>query len=467
MPSLTRPDPVSDLQEPDGPSIKTEVPGPKGVAAQSKLDKVLDARTVNIVCDYESSRGNYLVDIDGNTYLDAYSQIASIPVGYNNPRLQAAASSPEMISSMINRPATGFFPRQDYTQILQEGILKVAPPGMPHVWMALSGADANEGAFKAAFIWYRRRDTWTDEELETCMLNQSPGSPNLAVLSFKSGFHGRSFASLSTTRTKAMHKLDIPSFNWPQAQFPKLKYPLEDFKKENEAEELRCLENVKQIIDSWHCPVAAMIVEPIQSEGGDNHASPMFFKGLQEITKARKMAFIVDEVQTGVGATGKFWAHEHWDLPSPPDMVTFSKKFQAAGYYFSDPAFRPEAALRLFSTWIGDPCRAILAKAIVDEIAAKDLVKQADEIGTYLMDKLRELAAIKPEFFANLRGKGTILAWDLPSTKQRNDVVAALRRRGVIVGTSGEAAIRLRPMLIFGKKHADIFLEALKTITIE
>lgn len=456
---------MATLNEPDGPSIKTDVPGPRGLAAQKNLDVVLDARTVNIVCDYEKSRGNYLVDVDGNTYLDAYSQIASIPVGYNNPRLRTAATSEAMISSMINRPATGFFPRQDYAQILEQGVLKVAPSGMPHVWMATSGSEANEGAYKAAFIWYRRRKVWTDEENRSCMLNQSPGSPSLAILSFASGFHGRGFASLSTTRTKVTHKMDIPAFDWPQAQFPKLKYPLEQFKEENAQEELRCLEQVKKILDSWHCPVAALVVEPIQSEGGDNHASPAFFCSLQEITKKRGMAFIVDEVQTGVGATGKFWGHEHWELSSPPDIVTFSKKFQTAGYYFSDPEFRPEVPLRLFNTWLGDPCRSILAKAIVEEIAAKDLVKQAHDVGNYMIDKLRDLAKTAPESFGNLRGQGTIIAWDLSSTEQRNKVVRALRGRGVIVGTSGDAAIRVRPMLVFEKKHADILLDALKEVT--
>ncbi|RKK67959.1 4-aminobutyrate aminotransferase [Fusarium oxysporum] len=457
---------ISSLAEPNGPEVKTEIPGPKGVALQKELDTHLDTRTVNIMCDYEKSQGNYLVDVDGNTFLDAYSQIASIPVGYNNPVLKKAAQSPEMISSMINRPATGFFPRGDYAKLLEEGVLKVAPRGAPYVWMAMSGTEANEGAYKAAFIWYRRRKDWTEEELRTCMLNQSPGSPDLAVLSFKSAFHGRMFASLATTRTKTIHKLDIPTFNWPQAPFPLLKYPLKDHVGENKKEEQRCLDEVKRLLDSWHCPVAAIIVEPIQSEGGDNHASPEFFKSLQQITKDRGMVFIVDEVQTGVGSTGKFWAHEHWDLPSPPDIITFSKKFQAAGYYFSNPELRPEVAFRLFNTWLGDPCRAVLAKGIVEEIESRNLVQQAAEVGTYIREKLAELAATKPKEFGNVRGSGTIIAWDLESTEARNDVVAALRRRGVIVGTSGDRSIRLRPMLIFEKKHADILLNALKEVTV-
>ncbi|KAF5969017.1 4-aminobutyrate aminotransferase [Fusarium bulbicola] len=437
---------ISSLTEPNGPEVKNEIPGPKGVALQKELDAHLDTRTVNIMCDYEKSQGNYLVDVDGNTFLDAYSQIASIPVGYNNPVLKKAAQSPEMISAMINRPATGFFPRGDYAKLLEEGVLKVAPRGAPYVWMAMSGIEANESAYKAAFIWYRRRKVWTEEELRTCMLNQSPGSPDLAVLSFKSGFHGRMFASLATTRTKTLHKLDIPTFKWPQAPFPLLKYPLEDHIEDNKKEEQRCLDEVKRLLDSW---------PPLLSS----------LSNLRKITKDRGMVFIVDEVQTGVGSTGKFWAHEHWDLPSPPDIITFSKKFQAAGYYFSNPELRPEVALRLFNTWLGDPYRAVLAKGIVEEIESRNLVQQAAEVGTYIREKLAGLAAIKPKEFGSVRGSGAIIAWDLESAEARNNIIAALRRRGVIVGSSGDRSIRLRPMLIFEKNHADILVNALKEVT--
>ncbi|KAF4493887.1 4-aminobutyrate aminotransferase [Fusarium agapanthi] len=177
------------------------------------------------------------------------------------------------------------------------------------------------------------------------------------------------------------------------------------------------------------------------------------------------MVFIVNEVQTGVGFTGKFWAYKHWDLPSPPDIITFSKKFQAAGYYFSNPELRPEVAFLLFNTWLGDPCRSVLANGIVEEIESRNLVRQAAEVGTYTREKLAELAATKPKEFGNVRGSGTIIAWDLESTEARNNGIAALRRRGVIVGSSGDRSIRLRPMLIFKKKHADILVNALKEVT--
>lgn len=311
----------------------------------------------------------------------SYAQIASIPVGYNNPSLLAVAQSPEMTNFIINRPALGNFPSGNYAALLKSGILSVAPPGLNQVFTALAGSDANETAYKAAFMYYRRKERGegvepTHEEHESAMRNAAPGSPELAILSFKKAFHGRLFGSLSTTRSKPIHKLDIPSFNWPQAEFPALKYPLSEHVAENEAEEQRCLDAFEETVKNWHCPIVAAVVEPIQSEGGDNHASPKFFQGIRDLTKKYGMLFIVDEVQTGVGATGKFWAHEHWGLTSPPDMVTFSKKAQTAGYYFHDPALRPDKAYRQFNTWMGDPSKALLFKGIVEVIKKNNLVER-------------------------------------------------------------------------------------------
>lgn len=189
--------------------------------------------------------------------LRSYSQIASIPVGYNNPTLIAAAQSPAMTSALVNRPAIGNFPSSFWHSTLTNGLLRVSPPGgLDRIFTAQSGSEANELAFKAAFMLYRRRERgegveWTEEEIASCLQNAAPGSPDLAVLSFANSFHGRGFGSLSTTRSKAVHKLDIPSFNWPQAEFPALKYPLEQHADENAAEEKRCLEGVEKLITSW------------------------------------------------------------------------------------------------------------------------------------------------------------------------------------------------------------------------
>jgi 4-aminobutyrate aminotransferase/(S)-3-amino-2-methylpropionate transaminase len=399
----------------------------------------------------------------------SYAQIASIPVGYNNAALRAAAQSDEMIQALINRPALGNFPSHDWASILETGILKVAPKGLNQVFTAMAGSDANETAYKAAFMYRRQQERggpdveYSAEDLSSSMANQSPGSPNLSILSFKSAFHGRLFGSLSTTRSKPIHKIDIPAFDWPQATFPALKYPLEDHVEENKRIEAEALADVERIITTFHSPPAAVMVEPIQSEGGDNHASPAFFQGLRTLTKKHNVLFIVDEVQTGVGATGKFWAHEHWNLDSPPDMVTFSKKAQTAGYYYGNPALRPNKPYRQFNTWMGDPARAILFRAIINEVERLDLVANAASVGDYLFSNLEALAKKYPGEFQNLRGKGqgTFIAFDSP---RRDEFLKKAKTVGINIGGCGENAVRLRPMLIFQKHHADILLDGIEKI---
>lgn len=192
--------------------------------------------------------------------------------------------------------------------------------------------------------------------------------------------------------------MDIPTFDWPQAPLPALKYPLEAHSIENAAMGQQCLLTVETLIKTWKFPVAGLIVEPIQSEGGDNHASPEFFQGLRAITKRHGVTMIVDEVQPGIslsdfnlcrltflttspvlgfGPTGKFWAHEYWDLASPPDIVTFSKKAQSAGFYFQEHRLVPDKPYRHFNTCLGDPARVLMSKAVVQEILNKRLVEQA------------------------------------------------------------------------------------------
>ncbi|OGM46990.1 hypothetical protein ABOM_004443, partial [Aspergillus bombycis] len=414
------------IPEPSAPSMQTAVPGLLTNATKLELDVIFDARTTQLVIDYDKSSGNYLVDIDGNAYLDVYAQIASIPVGYNNPTLVKAAQSPAMISALVNRPAIGNFPSQQWLDLLRGGLMRAAPRGCTQVFTAQSGSEANELAFKAAFMAYHRKQRGD-------------------VPCFKNSFHGRGFASLPATRSKP------------------LKYPVEEHEQDNRREEQRCLQEVGHLIDSWHCLVAGIIVEPIQSEGGDNHASPEFFQGLQAITKTREICLVIDEVQTGFGGTGKFWGHEHWNLSAPADIVTFSKKAQTAGYFFSDSSLRPDKAYRQFNTWMGDAARIIMCNAVIDEILRENLVQKTARVGDILHDRLATLATKYPQFIQNLRGKrkGTYLAFDTPDS---STLLKEMRSLGINIGSCGVSTIRLRPMLIFREEHISPLMEAFEKV---
>jgi len=462
--------------EPSQPSVSTPVPGPKSKAASEKISAFQDPRSHVFVADYTKSIGNYIVDADQNQLLDAYAQIASIPVGYSHPKLMELAKSDEFALAAMNRPALGNFPSTTWAEQINSGLLAVKPKWADQLFTMMCGSCANEGAFKAAFFAYRARERgsnldFSEAEITSCMNNAEPGSPHLSILSFKGGFHGRLFGSLSTTRSKPIHKIDIPAFDWPAVDFPKLQYPLEENKAANDAEEKRVLEEVKQTIKDWRnkAPVAAVIVEPIQSEGGDHHASPAFFQGLRDVTKELGVFMIVDEVQTGVGATGSFWAHEQWNLTTPPDFMSFSKKMQAAGFYHTS-ATRAGAPYRNFNTWLGDPIRALQARAIVEVIQEGNLVEETARVGGKLYDGLHELSQRHSGKVRNLRGKGqgTFIAFDAASPAMRDSFIGKMRNSGVNMGGCGEQSVRLRPMLVFGDKHAEILLskadEVLKSL---
>lgn len=154
---------------------------------------------------------------------------------------------------------------------------------------------------------------------------------------------------------------------------------------------------------------------------------------------------------SGFGATGKFWAHEHWNLSNAPDIVTFSKKAQTAGYFFGDEQLCPDKAYRQFNTWIGDPARVILSNAVISEILDKNLVEQCAQVGNKLYAALEDLSRNYPDHIQNLRGRGqgTYIAFD---TMDAGALVSKMKTLGVNIGTCGTRTVRLRPMLIFEER---------------
>jgi len=440
------------------------IPGPKSKAIHQDLNKLGSFPSVHFFCDFEKSRGNYLVDADGNRMLDLFGQIASMPVGYNHPRLLALMQTPEIMSLAVNRSALGMMPPADWPQLLKRSLLKLAPKGMTNVQTMACGSCSNENAFKAAMFRFRNQERalegsmpseFTEEETFSCMNNQPPGSAPFAILSFSNSFHGRTFGALSTTRSKPLHKIDLPAFDWPMAPFPQLKYPLHENEAANRQEEDRCLRQVVELLDTWHIPCAGVIVEPIQSEGGDNHATPHFFRELQKICRDRRAAFIVDEVQTGIGATGTMWAHDNWNLDSPPDIVTFSKKALTGGFYYTDQ-FRVDLGYRIFNTWMGDGIRVRQLEEVANIIQDENLLSNTREAGKDLMNCLHSHATAGAPL-ENIRGEGTLIACDFASTAMRDDVYHRLRNNGALVGVNGEKTIRFRPALIFSSAHVDQF----------
>uniref|UniRef100_A0A0B7ARR8 (S)-3-amino-2-methylpropionate transaminase n=1 Tax=Arion vulgaris TaxID=1028688 RepID=A0A0B7ARR8_9EUPU len=452
-------------EEPSSPLVVTQVPGPQSQALTKELDQMQNTDAVQFFVDYQKSVGNYIADVDGNYLLDLYTQIASIPLGYNHPRIIKLLSDPNNLSSFVNRPALGIFPPADFVRNMTESLLSVAPPGLKQVQTMGCGACAIEHALKAAFMAFQRRARGgkppSKEELETSLLNKPPGNPNLSVLSFKNAFHGRTMGALALTHTKWVHKLDFPSPDWPIATFPVLKYPLEDFVQENKKEEAKCLAEVEELIDVYNKkanPVVCIAIEPIQCEGGDNFASPAFFQGLQDISQKNNIALLIDEVQTGAGTTGKFWVHEYFHLRDPPDLVTFAKKMLTGGFYYRDH-LRPTEGYRIFNTWIGDPSKVLMLKEVLNVIKEDNLLERTEQTGKYLLKALESAQSRYPKLVSRARGLGAIASVDFPDAKTRDKALNKMRELGVHLGTCGSSALRLRPTLTLEKKHVDVFAE--------
>ncbi|XP_028311028.1 4-aminobutyrate aminotransferase, mitochondrial [Gouania willdenowi] len=457
----------------DGPSMKTTVPGPRSQALTKQLGEIQNVAAVNFFCNYEESRGNYLVDVDGNRMLDVYTQISSIPIGYNHPALLKLVTNPNNMSAFVNRPALGILPPENFPDKLTESLLSVAPSGMSRVQTMACGSCSNENAYKAMFITYRNKERGYSapsvEDNTSCMINQAPGCPDLSILSFMGAFHGRTLGCLATTHSKAIHKLDVPSFDWPIAPFPTLQYPLEEFVRENAQEEARCLEETEDLIVKWRQkgkPVAGIVIEPIQAEGGDNHASADFFIKLRKIATKHGCAFHVDEVQTGGGSTGKFWAHEHWGMDDPADIVSFSKKLLTGGFYHKDE-LQADKPYRIFNTWMGDPSKNLFLCEVLNVIRKENLLDEVARSGKALLNGLYALQVQYPGLLSRARGQGTFCAIDVCDDATRDKILVRTRDKGILLGGCGQQSIRFRPSLVFKEYHVHFFLNVFNDVLAE
>jgi 4-aminobutyrate aminotransferase/(S)-3-amino-2-methylpropionate transaminase len=450
--------------EPERISVKTSIPGPRTEELRKRHGVYQDARTIHVYQDAVRSLGNYMVDVDGNVLLDVYGHIACVPVGYNHPDVIAAWKKGRFDWCAGYRPALGIAPSPEWVEMIERTMMRLVPRGLTKLVTVTTGSEAVENAAKAAFIRLAERRRGgkppTEAELLACMKNDQPGVNALKMLSFEGGFHGRSFAALSLTRSKALHKLDIPAFAWPTAPFPTNKFPLDAHAEENRAAEARSLEAVEKVFRAHKDQVAAVIVEPIQGEGGDCHASPDFFRRLRRLAAEHAVAFIADEVQTCGGSTGAFWAHEAWGLDDPPDLVTFSKKMQLGGFYCKKE-FAPADSLRIFNTFLGDPLRLAQLEVIVEIIERDGLLENCRITGDFLVRGLEELATKYPAVLSNARGKGTFAAVDVKDADTLSKLLAALRQRGMEVGGSGTRSIRFRPANVIQPRHV---AEALSVI---
>jgi 4-aminobutyrate aminotransferase/(S)-3-amino-2-methylpropionate transaminase len=442
--------------------VRTDLPGPLASALLPRGAFDLQAGYRSIIIDDEKSAGCSLVDVDGNVYLDLFSSFALGALGYNHPDLMAVAQSPAFARAAANPTSTPFLTTSTWLDFMSALESKYAPPGMARVFCVDGGGEGVESAMKLAFMTHAGRARAARGEpanpLELPAETQDAILHNLGsdavIIGFEGAFHGRGFGALAVTHSKVSHKADIPSFAWPTAPFPAARWPLAEHAEANAAREADALVEIERIFDAHAGRVAAVIVEPMQSEGGDRHASAGFFAKLQAMARAAGAALIFDEVQTGAGISGSLWCHEQFALPHPPDLVTFGKKMQLGGC-FCGPEYAVVQFGRMYQTRNGDRARAMLALATLQTIERDGLLANVRDTGAHFLAGLEDLARRFPKLVTEPRGRGFLLAFDLPTTALRDAFLKAALRRGVFASYTGSRSVRLRPHLITGPADAD------------
>jgi L-lysine 6-transaminase len=419
----------------------------------------------HVVMDLKRSHGNFIHDsLHGVEILDFYSHFATCPIGYAHPRVTTPEFLDELAWAAVTKPANSDI----YTEQMALFVETFARLSVPkahgkHMFFVEGGALANENALKAAFDWKVRKNFRKGHRRET-------GSK---VLHFEQAFHGRSGYTLSLTNTSDPRKtMYFPKFDWPRVVNPKLTFPLtpESLERTAAVEEL-AIRQIHQALAENRDDVAALIMEPIQGEGGDNHFRPEFLRRLRTICDENDMLFVLDEVQTGMGLTGSMWAFQ--GLGVEPDIFTFGKKTQVCGFASNDRITEePEnvfnVSSRINSTWGGNLVDMVRCRKFLEIMADEDLVENARTTGEFLLGKLVELGAEFPGKMTNIRGRGLFIAFDLPDGKTRGDVLSCwLKKHHVMALTSGDRAIRLRPPLTLTKDEAALGVQRLRAALAE
>ena len=411
------------------------------------LSKHLLADGFPIVMDIEKSHGSYLVDQNGDAYLDLFSMFASVAIGYNHPYL---LKHQDFLGKMaINKPAlSDIYPKEfaDFMEVFERVAL---PKELQYCFFIAGGTLAVENTLKAAFDWKTRLNFASGIEKEASQ-----------VIHFKEAFHGRSGYTLSLTNTKDPRKhMYFPKFNWPRISNPKLTFPITEIVLTAVIEkEKTAIREIRNALDNDPNDIACIIIEPIQAEGGDNHFRKEFLQALRDICDEHDILLIFDEVQTGIGLTGSMWAYQ--TIGVVPDLIAFGKKTQVCGLLANKEKFdRVEKHVfkessRINSTFGGDFIDMMRFKLILEVIEQEKLIEQIPKKSEHFIQKLEALAS-KHGQISNIRGKGLFIAFDFPNEQERDKFIKdAFAHRLILLGC-GERTIRFRPHLNIMMKEID------------
>jgi len=422
------------------------------------LKKYLLVDGFDFVLDLKKSKGCQIYDSKENKYLlDCFSFFASAPLGCNHPKLVTPEFIKELGELAVNKPTNSDIYTTEMAEFVDSFVKYVVPDHFKHLFFVSGGALGVENGLKTAFDWKIRKniEKGKSEKLGT------------QVIHFNEAFHGRTGYTLSMTNTFNTNKTKyFTKFNWPRITNPKITFPLnsESLEKVKDLEK-QAISEIEKAITENPDDIAALILEPIQGEGGDNHFRKEFFLELRRICDENEIMFMLDEIQTGVGLTGKMWAYEHYDIK--PDILAFGKKTQVCGIMVGDRVDEVEdnvfnVSSRLNSTWGGNLIDMVRCQKYLEIIDEEKLVKNAEIQGKNLLSGLEEISERYPEKISNARGLGLMCAFDLKDPEKRDIMQKKLYKDGLIVISCGANTIRFRPPLIISSDEINKALDILR-----
>jgi len=367
--------------------------------------------------------GCYLEDVDGKRYLDFTSNVCSCNIGYNNHEII------EVIRSFVGTGALKIAGQDFYCpeQVeLAEKLLEIVPKNLRKVLLVNTGAEAVENAIKFAF---RKK-------------GPLPG------VSCTGAFHGRSLGALSLTDSKAVQKKNYPEINHELIKF---------CTKDNDPE----INSLEELIKREWIP-AFVITECIQGEGGYNVASKKFIQNLRKVSRKYNFPLIIDEVQTGIGRTGKWWSFEHYGIK--PDIMTAAKSLQV-GAVITSKEYDPQEPGAVSSTWGGGSrIDMVIGLKTIEIIEKERLLKNAGKMGNYFMKRLKELQKKYHNKIIDVRGLGLMIGVELSKEKFKKEVEQKAFKQGLLLLGCGEKTIRIVPPLIITREEADKGLEIFEKV---
>ena len=422
---------------------------------QSTLSQHILTDGFHLAIDLEKSHGSWIHDaVSGREILDFYSYFATLPIGHNHPSLEGdEAFMRALTRAAIANPANSDIYSSEFAAFVRTFGELAKPDDFKYLFFVAGGSLAVENGLKTAFDWKRKRNR-----------SQRGIERGSQVIHFREAFHGRSGYTLSVTNTDRVKTEDYPVFEWPRIDNPKLEFPLTPEIEARTAElEARAVEQMERAFAENPHDIAAILIEPIQGEGGDNHFRPEFFQHLRRLADEQEALLIFDEVQTGFGLTGKMWAYEHFGVA--PDICVFGKKSQVCGIMVTDrvddvPDNVFHTSSRINSTWGGNLVDMVRCTKYLEVIDRDGLVDNAARMGERLVAGVNELAS-RHACVSNPRGRGLFVAFTLPSAEQRDDLRQKMWDRGLATLPSWPRSIRFRPCLTVTAEEIDRALELL------